>query len=108
MAADNNGRGKSLILTQQALQKAGYVKEAQSVEAIRSKNNWSDYAFPLIKRLQQSVREHSDIRKLRFLLYPKTLETTIRLNMLNYIKQLNKLLLFLNNNCLTHLVALTT
>ena len=68
-----NGRGRSIILTQEALQEAGYVKEAQSVEAIRRKKNCSAYALQLIKQLQRSVREHSDIRKLRFLLYPKTL-----------------------------------
>lgn len=69
-----NPRGRGLILTQQALENAGFYNEAKAVEAIRSQINWSGYVVKLIKNLQQSVRKHSDIKKLRFLLYPKGLE----------------------------------
>jgi DNA repair photolyase len=69
-----NPRGRGLILTQQALEKAGYGDEAKAVEIIRSQANWSQYVAKLIRNLQQSVRMHSDIKKLRFLLYPKGLE----------------------------------
>jgi hypothetical protein len=64
-----------LILTQQALEKAGYHNEAKAVEAIRRGPNWSVYVVNLIKNLQDSVRKYSDIGKLRFLLYPKGLES---------------------------------
>ncbi|MDD5134706.1 MAG: radical SAM protein [Phycisphaerae bacterium] len=69
-----NPRGRGLILTQQALERAGFHNEAKAVEAIRSQVNWSQYVARLISNLQQSVRKHSDIKKLRFLLYPKGLE----------------------------------
>ncbi len=68
-----NPRGRGLILTQQALEKTGYHNEAKAVEAIRSQTNWSEYVAKLIRNLQQSVRKYSDIKKLRFLLYPKGL-----------------------------------
>ncbi|OHB51292.1 MAG: hypothetical protein A2Y10_14750 [Planctomycetes bacterium GWF2_41_51] len=68
-----NPRGRGLILTQQALENAGFHNEAKAVEVIRSQLNWSQYVAGLIRNLQQSVRKHSDIRKLRFLLYPKGL-----------------------------------
>jgi DNA repair photolyase len=68
-----NPRGKSIILTQEALEKAGYFKEAQAVEAVRNQKNWSEYTFQLIRNLQCSVRKYSDISKLRFLLYPSGL-----------------------------------
>ncbi|MFA6425834.1 MAG: DNA photolyase [Phycisphaerae bacterium] len=69
-----NPRGRGLILTQQALEKTGCHNEAKAVEAIRSQTIWSEYVAKLIKKLQQSVRKYSDIKKLRFLLYPKELE----------------------------------
>jgi hypothetical protein len=50
-----------------------YHNEAKAVKAIRSQANWSQYVATLIRNLQQSVRKHSDIKKLRFLLYPKGL-----------------------------------
>jgi len=68
-----NPRGKGLIHTQSALEKAGYNKEAQSIKAIRKGENWSEYAFKLIKNLQKSIRKYSNIKKMKFLLYPKSL-----------------------------------
>ncbi|HBG25848.1 MAG TPA: DNA photolyase [Phycisphaerales bacterium] len=70
-----NPRGRGLILTQQALENAGFHNEAKTVETIRSQVNWSSYVAKLIRNLQQSVRKYSDINKLRFLLYPKGLTT---------------------------------
>jgi DNA repair photolyase len=78
-----NPRGRGLILTQQALEKAGYHNEAKAVEAIRRGPNWSAYVVNLIKNLQQGVRKYSDINKLRFLLYPKGLQA----NDLEAVKQ---------------------
>jgi len=70
-----NPRGRGLILTQQALEQAGYHAEAAQIKAIRSRTRWSGYVVALIRNLQQSVRRHSDISKLRVLLYPKGLES---------------------------------
>jgi len=68
-----NQRGNGLKLTQQALERAGYMKEARAVETIRNKTCWSKYVVELIQKVQSSVRKYSDIRKLRFLQYPKDL-----------------------------------
>ncbi|MHB0946124.1 MAG: radical SAM protein [Sedimentisphaerales bacterium] len=68
-----NPRGRGLILTQNALEENGYTTEAQAIEAIRNQKNWSEYTVRLIRNLQQSVRKYADIKKLKFLLYPKGL-----------------------------------
>ncbi len=68
-----NRRGRGLILTQEALEQHGYKKEAKAVESIRRKTAWSEYTLNLIQNIQGSVSKHSDISKLRFLLYPKNL-----------------------------------
>jgi DNA repair photolyase len=70
-----NPRGRGLILTQQALEQAGYHAEASKIKSIRSRLRWSGYVAALIRNLQQSVRKYSDISKLRILLYPKGLES---------------------------------
>lgn len=69
-----NARGKGLILTQEALEKSGYIEEAEAVKAIRKQKAWSQYTYNLIRNIQSSVKEHSDIKKLKFLLYPKNLQ----------------------------------
>jgi DNA repair photolyase len=69
-----NSRGKGLILTQDALEKHGFSKEAEAVKAIRKRDAWSQYTYDLIRNIQGSVKEYSDIRKLKFLLYPKNLQ----------------------------------
>ncbi len=68
-----NPRGRGLILTQQALEQAGYLEEAEAVEAVRTREKWSRYVVGLVKRVQGSVRRHSNIDKLRFLQYPSGL-----------------------------------
>ena len=68
-----NPRGPALKDCQEALQLAGYGKEAKAFETIRNKKNWSKYVVNLVKNVQQAVRKHSDISKLRFLLYPSGL-----------------------------------
>jgi DNA repair photolyase len=78
-----NPRGKGLILTQEALEKSGYVKEAESVQSIRRRDAWSQYTFDLIKKIQGSVRQYSDIHKLKFLLYPKNLNSEHRVQIEN-------------------------
>jgi DNA repair photolyase len=69
-----NPRGRGLILTQQALQDGGFNTESVAIASIRVRAVWSEYVTNLIKNLQRSVRTHSDIKKLKFLLYPKGLE----------------------------------
>jgi DNA repair photolyase len=65
-----NPRGRGLILKQEALKFKGYHFEAAYIESIRYQENWSLYVVKLIKNMQESVRKHYDIEKLRFLLYP--------------------------------------
>jgi hypothetical protein len=69
-----NPRGRGLILTEQALETAGYRTEAAAIRNIRKRRNWSDYVIRLIKNVQRSVRKYYDISKLRFLQYPSGLK----------------------------------
>ena len=62
-----------LRLTQEALANHGYAAEAAAVAAIRNQAGWSRYVVYLLKNVQAAMREFSDIRKLRFLLYPSRL-----------------------------------
>ena len=68
-----NPRGPGLKLTQAALESGGYPWEAVSVGKIRTREGWSRYVAELLANIQRSMRKHSDISKLRFLLYPKRL-----------------------------------
>lgn len=68
-----NPRGPGLRLCQEALELWGYDDEAQAIQRIRQRNGWSKYVVDLVKNTQRAVRKHSDISKLRFLLYPKRL-----------------------------------
>lgn len=65
-----NARANCLGLTQKALEEAGYHAEAKAVESIRTRKVWSMYVRNLIANVQRSVRKHSDIERLRLLLYP--------------------------------------
>jgi len=68
-----NPRGGGLRNCQQALELWGYEKEAKAIGRIRKRRDWSRYVVDLIANVQQSVRRHFDIAKLRFLLYPSRL-----------------------------------
>jgi len=68
-----NARGTGLRTCQAALQEHGHIAEAAAVGAIRAHDEWSRYARDLIFNVQESVRRHSDIGKLRVLLYPSNL-----------------------------------
>ena len=68
-----NARGPGLRLTQEAMQEAGFKKEAAAVGDIRNQKNWSRYTTELIFNIQQSTRWFHDINKLRILLYPSRL-----------------------------------
>jgi DNA repair photolyase len=75
-----NPRGPGLKNTQEALQQAGFDQEAEAVAAIRRAATWSTYAATLIRNLQEELRRHEMIEKLRFLLYPKGLQPADRAN----------------------------
>jgi DNA repair photolyase len=68
-----NPRGPGLRLCQEALEQKGFTKEAEAIAAIRQRARWSSYVAELVSRVQEAVRKHSDISKLRFLLYPSAL-----------------------------------
>jgi DNA repair photolyase len=68
-----NSRGPGLRLCQEALEAKGFRTEALAIERIRKREHWSEYVVQLIRNVQASVRRHSDIGKLRFLLYPSGL-----------------------------------
>jgi hypothetical protein len=68
-----NPRGAGLRLCQEALESHGMAAEAASIARIRSRKNWSRYVVDLIANVQRAMRQHSDISKLRFLLYPSRL-----------------------------------
>ena len=70
-----NGRGNGLILTQKALEDAGYTTEAAEIRNIRNRKNWNRYVVELIQNIQRISRYHSDIKKLRFLQYSSGLTT---------------------------------
>jgi hypothetical protein len=55
------------------LESHGFAAEAASIARIRSRKNWSRYVVDLIANVQRAMRQHSDIAKLRFLLYPSRL-----------------------------------
>jgi DNA repair photolyase len=65
-----NPRGPGLRLCQEALEQKGFTGEAKAIAVTRQRAHWSQYVAELVSRTQQAVRKHSDISKLRFLLYP--------------------------------------
>lgn len=68
-----NRRGSGLKLTEHALLTNGFLEEARAIYHIRNQVNWSHYVTHLIQNVQQSIRKYNDIKKLRFLLYPKSM-----------------------------------
>jgi DNA repair photolyase len=71
-----NPRGNGLILTQEALEDAGFLPEARAVEAIRTEKNWSPYVVQLLRNTQRALANRHALDKLRFLLYPQNLTAT--------------------------------
>jgi DNA repair photolyase len=64
-----NQRGRGLEECQEALEYQGFLAEATAVNDIRKVAQWSHYVAQLVATVQQSVRKHSEVKKLRFLLY---------------------------------------
>jgi DNA repair photolyase len=68
-----NARGTGLRLTQEALESHGYASEAAAIGRIRQREQWCKYVVGLIASIQRSMRTHSQIERLRLLLYPSVL-----------------------------------
>lgn len=68
-----NSRGPALRVTQESLAAAGHSAQAAAIGRIRKREAWSQYVVELIRNVQASVRRHSALAKLRFLLYPSGL-----------------------------------
>lgn len=68
-----NARGPGLRHCREALELWGHDAEAKAMERIRVRKHWSHYVVDLIGNVQASIRRHSDIQELRFLLYPSNL-----------------------------------
>jgi hypothetical protein len=68
-----NARGPGLKAAEGALREAGFLREAQAVAQIRSKEGWSSYATRLLNNVQEALRRFGALEKLRFLLYPARL-----------------------------------
>ena len=68
-----NARGPGLKAAEGALREAGFLREAQAVAQIRSKEGWSSYATRLLNNVQEALRRFGALDKLRFLLYPARL-----------------------------------
>ncbi len=68
-----NARGSALPHCENHLRDAGFDDLADQMHTIRTRTRWSRYVTELIGTVQASVRRHSDIQRLRFLLYPGNL-----------------------------------
>jgi len=68
-----NARGRALAATSLALRDAGLDVDAQAIDTIRKKTNWSSYAASLIKTAIRVARSSCVLNKLHILLYPKGL-----------------------------------
>jgi len=73
-----NQRGPGLKCTEEALSQADFIAEAKSLSRIRRTANWSLYVADLIHNLQETLRRHNMIEKLRFLLYTTKLQPAHR------------------------------
>ena len=65
-----NPRGRALIHTAGTLRQADYNTEAAAVDQIRHEIEWSGYVVRLVGNVQDVLRRHGVLGKLRFLLYP--------------------------------------
>jgi len=68
-----NPRGSGLKLTSAALRDAGLDAEAEVIDTVRKKLNWSVYATALIKMAIDVADRHGVLDQLHILLYPKGL-----------------------------------
>ena len=68
-----NRRGRGPLLCQEALSLLGHEREAEAVDRTRRRVHWSQYVADLLRNVQRSMRRHSDMGRLWFLLYPSRL-----------------------------------
>lgn len=68
-----NPRGRALTHTVAALNDGGLVDQAEAVNQIRKDDAWWPYTLRLLQGCQKAMRKHSDITKLRFLLYTSSI-----------------------------------
>jgi DNA repair photolyase len=68
-----NARGPGLKNTEAALRRAGFLTEADAIAQIRCKSGWSAYVVQLLANVQESLKHHGALDRLRFLLYPSRL-----------------------------------
>ena len=64
-----NSRGKAVTNTVQALRRAGLTQEADAVELIRKKANWSAYTLKFVQTAIKVATEKKALDKLHILLY---------------------------------------
>jgi DNA repair photolyase len=68
-----NSRGPALGATDTVLRAAGYIIEADALNAIRRGTQWSAYTRRLLENVQAALAQRHALAKLRFLLYPSRL-----------------------------------
>ncbi len=68
-----NRRGSAIRLTCEALAQNGEYDAACGILPIGEREEWSWYVRKLLRLLQNSLRSHHKIARLRFLLYPSRL-----------------------------------
>jgi DNA repair photolyase len=73
-----NQRGSGLKDTEEVLRQAGFISAGEALAAIRSADRWSVYVADLLRDLQEALRNHGMIDKLRFLLYSSKLQPADR------------------------------
>lgn len=64
-----NARGKAIPDSIDSLDDAGFQDFGDALDQIRGDKWWSKYTQKLLANVQEAMREHSSINKLRFLLY---------------------------------------
>ncbi len=64
-----NSRGKAITNTVQALWRAGLTQEADAVELIRKRDNWSAYTLKFVQNAIKVATEKKVLDKLHILLY---------------------------------------
>ena len=68
-----NSRGKAVINTVQALRRAGLTQEADAVDHIRNRKNWSDYTLKFVQNAIKVATTRKVLDKLHILLYDSSL-----------------------------------
>ena len=68
-----NGRGRGLVQTAEALDRAGFRAEASAINAVRRAKAWSSYVHRLLEIVQSELRAVGALPRLQFLLYSKRL-----------------------------------